>query len=226
MFALSSQLQTGKIPVDGKQYSTIGIPEKELHLLIPFATFSIWSEFSAETCIVYMTLNCQIWKPVHMLTSKFWGINLSIGYKLVKQWFYIPYSKDGVHDKKIYFFSFNLWNIWCQTCESLNVNVTTLWGGVTIIGTRRALHGSTHRRKQHGRPWHKTIFLTYINKLNPRFSSNSHRWLSLKNICSGVIIINNYVKVLQVRRFKEAGRVAGKMENAEPIPVFYDAFFL
>ena len=43
---------------------------------------------SSETCFVYMSLSCQIWKPVHMLTSTFWGRNF-LGYKLVKQSFYI-----------------------------------------------------------------------------------------------------------------------------------------
>ena len=36
-------------------------------------TFFILTEFSAETCFVYMTLSWQILKPVHMLASKFWG---------------------------------------------------------------------------------------------------------------------------------------------------------
>ena len=70
-----------------------------------------------------MTLSCQIWKPVHMLTSKFWVINLCIGYIWSSN--HSTYSKDGIHVKRINFFSFKLWNIWCQTCESLNVNVTT-----------------------------------------------------------------------------------------------------
>ena len=42
-----------------EQNNIIGIPENLLHLLIPFvqnlaSTFSIWSEFSAETCFVCM----------------------------------------------------------------------------------------------------------------------------------------------------------------------------
>ena len=68
-----------------------------------------------------MTLSCQIWKPVHMLTSKVWGINLSIGY--IGQVIILHILKLVYMSKE--FVSFNLWNIWCQTCESLNVNVTT-----------------------------------------------------------------------------------------------------
>ena len=65
-----------KEPVYGKKNFIIGIPENLLHLLIPFVqnltfTFSILSEFSAKTCFVSMTLSCQIWKPLHLLTSKF-----------------------------------------------------------------------------------------------------------------------------------------------------------
>ena len=73
-----------------------GIPENFLHLhvLIPFvqnltSTLSIWSEFSDKTCFVYMTPNCQIWKPLPMSTTKFCGMYLKNGIKLTKQLLHI-----------------------------------------------------------------------------------------------------------------------------------------
>ena len=50
--------------------------------------------------------------------------NLNIGYILVKQSYYIVLLKMVYMSKNLYF-SFNFLNIWCQTCESLNVKVTT-----------------------------------------------------------------------------------------------------
>ena len=72
----------------------IGIADNLLHLLIPLVqnltpTFSIWSEFSAQTCFVYMTQSRRIWKPLHVLTSKFCEKCLGISFKLVKQLFFI-----------------------------------------------------------------------------------------------------------------------------------------
>ena len=46
-----------------------------------------------------MTLSCQIWKSVHMLTSKVWGINwLQIGQAM------ILHTLKMVYIKRIYFF--------------------------------------------------------------------------------------------------------------------------
>ena len=57
-------------------------------------------------------------------SSSFCEIYSSNGFKLVKQWLYIEIIREYTC-QKVLSFSFDFWNIWCQTCESLSVNVTT-----------------------------------------------------------------------------------------------------
>ena len=104
--------KAGKVCVIGKQCNITGILENLLYLLLTFiqnlkSTFSIWSQFSSETCFVYYTiLSCQIWKPVHILTSKFCGINSVIGYNLVKQRFYTLMRCYTCQKNVIFYFNF------------------------------------------------------------------------------------------------------------------------
>ena len=83
-------------------------------------------------------------KAAHMMTSKFWGINLSTVSDTNWSSNDSIYSKGCIHAKKKWFFSFNWSYIWCQTCWSLNVNVTTDYS---------CNHGSWH-------PWLQSLKLT------------------------------------------------------------------
>ena len=79
---------------------------------IPFvqnliSTFSIWSEFSAKTCFVYMTPCCQIWKYMYMLTSNFCRMFSSIGIwvqsvhsNTFQQEIFVLLEKDREEEKK------------------------------------------------------------------------------------------------------------------------------
>ena len=77
--------------VMGNKCNIVGIPENLLYLLTPYnliqnLEFTSFIKFLLKrSSLVYLIMSCQIWKPVQMLTSKFYGINVSIGYKLVKQ---------------------------------------------------------------------------------------------------------------------------------------------
>ena len=63
--------------------------------------------------------SCQIWN-----IFTYWHQNFV---ESIKHWLQIGQAMRlyiYICQKNL-IFSFNLWNIWCQTCESLNVNVTT-----------------------------------------------------------------------------------------------------
>ena len=74
------------------------------------STFSIleWIFCRELVCLI---LSCQIWKPVHILTSKFWGINSGIGYKLVKLWFYTLKRCYMYTGQKNFVFSFDIFDV-------------------------------------------------------------------------------------------------------------------
>ena len=94
--------------VVNKTIFMISIPENLLHLLISLvqnltSTFSICREFSAETCFVYMTPTAKFGKLCTCWHQNF----VKCIHVLVSNWDY------------------KCQKIWCQTCESLTVNVTT-----------------------------------------------------------------------------------------------------
>ena len=68
------------------------------------------------------------------LGLNFWVINVALyGWKCDPAYHWLQIGQaiilhilKMVYMPEEFIFSFNLWNIWCQTCESLNVNVTTL----------------------------------------------------------------------------------------------------
>ena len=67
------------------------------------------------------------------------------------------------------------------------------------------MHGSTHRRKQWGRPWQKTIFL--IGKLNPGCSSRSLTQTYIDFLCTQVNVgqkqCENIFTLLPTTEFSE-----------------------
>ena len=72
---------------------------------------------------------------------KILGINLGMGYNLVK------HSRDAVHVKRIFFW---YTRFWCETCESLNVSVTS---------HNSCSHGSLH-------PWLQSLEVIFFPNIN------------------------------------------------------------
>ena len=67
------------------------------------------------------TWSCQIWKPVHMLTSKFCVMNSRIAYKLVKQSFLFK----GMNGRQK---TYEIFHVYCIFYSGFMCQTTVIFG--------------------------------------------------------------------------------------------------
>ena len=80
------------------------------------------SDFFASTCFVYMILNYQILKPMHIVTSNF--VYYKLGHWSPAGQTMILHTQEMLYMSKEFYYFLLIKEKLCQNCESLNVKVT------------------------------------------------------------------------------------------------------